>query len=41
MADTTETTVTHYVSVLRWEALKREFRSRQTVPSTDQSNERR
>ncbi|WP_277613359.1 hypothetical protein [Cryobacterium sinapicolor] len=40
MADTTGSTVTHYVSQLRWAALKREFLSRQSGQTTASDNGR-
>ncbi|HSP52764.1 MAG TPA: hypothetical protein VLO00_07705 [Cryobacterium sp.] len=41
MADTTESPVTHFVSPLRWAALKREFLSRQAAPSAASDDDRR
>ncbi|WP_277613083.1 hypothetical protein [Cryobacterium cryoconiti] len=40
MADTSENTVTHLVSIQRWAALKREFLARQPATSDDVAAER-
>ncbi|WP_255408583.1 MULTISPECIES: hypothetical protein [unclassified Cryobacterium] len=41
MADTSGSTATHYVSLLRWASLKRAFLSRQSAPSAAPIGERR